>query len=127
MSAVVGDIGNPEGLDDLPDLLALAEQHVGVAELPDDLSWLEPLLGACPASFWKGDLRDAAKKLGGEATPATVTGTIGHSGERAEILSCGNYLEGLVREGGIEPPRAEAHKILSPFPPKVENTEQTGT
>lgn len=43
----------------------------------------------------------------------TIPGTIGNSGERAEILSRGNYREGLVREGGIEPPRAEAHKILS--------------
>jgi hypothetical protein len=33
-----------EDLDDLGHPLALAEQDVGVAELPDDLFWLEPLL-----------------------------------------------------------------------------------
>ena len=65
----------------------------------------------------EGDLRAAAKKLGGETAPVdatgTIPGTIGNSEERAEILSRGNYREGLVREAGLEPARAEAHKILS--------------
>ena len=42
--AGVGDVADAQDLDDLRELLTLAEQHVGVAELPDDLFWLEPLL-----------------------------------------------------------------------------------
>jgi hypothetical protein len=34
---VVGDARDAQGLDDLGNLLALPQQHVGVAELPDDL------------------------------------------------------------------------------------------
>ncbi len=40
----VGDIGDAEDLDDLGDLLALPRQHVGQAELPDDLFRLNALL-----------------------------------------------------------------------------------
>ena len=43
--AVVGDLGDPEGLHDLRHLLALAKPHVGVAGLPNDLFRLESLLG----------------------------------------------------------------------------------
>jgi hypothetical protein len=37
--AVVGDLVDAEGVDDLRDLLALAQQDLGLAQLGDDLLW----------------------------------------------------------------------------------------
>jgi hypothetical protein len=54
--AVVGDVTDTQGFDDLCKLLPLPEQDIGVAELSDDLFGLEPLLGYDLPPLGKGSI-----------------------------------------------------------------------